>query len=158
MRNLKGRGPVAAIAYPGLLVAFIATAALVVAGCGSSDSHSAPLTKSAFVEQANGICKHATEERKQGTEEAVAKASEAGESEEAQVFTETLLAPVETMTEELGDLGPPRHLEDQVEAIIAAFEGGTEELEADPGFAKAPSAFSEANELAARYGLTECTI
>jgi hypothetical protein len=134
------------------------TIAVIVAGCGSGDSQSAPLTKSAFVEQANGICKNATEERQQGTKEAVAKAAEADESDEAQVFTETLLAPVETMTEELGDLGPPKQQEKQVEAIIAAFEGGAEELEADPGFTKGSTAFSEANELAARYGLTECTI
>jgi len=131
---------------------------LIVAGCGSSDSQSEPLTKVAFVKQGNEICHRATEERKQGTKEAVAKAAEADASDEVQVFTETLLAPVETMTEELGDLGPPKREEKQVEAIIAAFEGGTEKLEAEPGLAEAPSAYLEANKLAMRFGLTECTI
>jgi hypothetical protein len=131
---------------------------LIVAGCGSSNSQSEPLTKTAFIQQGNEICHRATEERKQGTKEAISKAADADKSDEAQVFIETLLAPVETMTDELGELGPPKREERQVEAIIAAFEGGTKKIEADPGLAQAPSAYSEANELAARYGLTECTI
>lgn len=141
--------------------AALAAAILVcaIAGCGSSSkADSPPLSKPAFVKQGNAICQEAAEERKQGTQEAVSKAAEADESEEAEVLTEALLVPVKKMTEELGELGPPRHQKKQVEEIIAAFEGGIEELEANPESSHAPSAFAEANELAARYGLTECAI
>lgn len=143
------------------LAAALAAAILAcaIAGCGSSSkADSPPLSKPAFAKQANAICHEAAAARKQGTKEAVSKAAEADESEEAEVLTEALLAPVKTMTEELGELGPPKHQEKQVEEIIAAFEGGIEELEANPESSHAPSAFAEANELAARYGLTECAI
>lgn len=133
--------------------------AVVVAGCGgSSDAQGAPLPKPVFVKQANAICQRATEARKQASKEATSKAAEVDESEEAQVFTEALLASVKTMTEELGELGPPKHQEKQVEGIIVAFEGGIEEIEANPESSQVPFAFAEANKLAAAYGLTECSI
>jgi hypothetical protein len=124
-------------------------------GCGSSDS--GPLKKSAFVEEANAICVEAEEGRKQGTEDLV-NDGEVDSSEEAEVVSEALVSPVQTMTEELSDLGPPKGDEKQVEAIVAAFEAGVAKVETDPVGAEARLPFAKANELALEYGLMDCTI
>ncbi len=131
--------------------------ACAIAGCGGS-SEAAPLTRAAFVKQANAICQRAQVERKKGTQEAISAAAEADGSGEADAFAGALLEPVKTMTGELGDLGPPKKDEKQVEEIIAAFEGATEELEANIGSSQAPDAFAEADKLAVQYGMTECVI
>jgi len=125
-------------------------------GCGGSGD-SGPLKKSAFVEEANAICVEAEEERKQGTDDLV-DGDEVDPSEEAEVVSEALVSPVQTMAEELGDLGPPKGDEKQVEAIVAAFEAGIAKAEADPVGSESGLPFAKANELALEYGLTDCTI
>jgi hypothetical protein len=137
------------------LVALALAGAIV--GCGGS-SEAAPLTRAAFVKQANGICARAQDERKKGTKEAASAASGVDESEEEDALADALLEPVKTMTGELDDLGPPKKHEEQIGAIIAAFEDGTEKLETDLGSSQAPNAFAKADKLAVRYGLTACII
>jgi hypothetical protein len=127
----------------------------VIAGCGSS-SEAAPLTKAAFVKQGNAICHRAAEDRKRGTREVVSSAADA--DDEAGALTEALLAPVKTMTEELGDLGPPKRQEKQLETIVSAFEAGVAKVEEDPGSSRTPFVFDKADKLAAQFGLTECSI
>ncbi|HVQ57395.1 MAG TPA: hypothetical protein VMS60_00670 [Solirubrobacterales bacterium] len=146
-RSVMGLSLLAILALP--VVAF----ALI--GCGSGDS--GPLKKSAFVEEANAICVEAEQERKQGTEDLVDD-GDVDPSEEAEVVSEALVSPVQTMTEELGDLSPPKGDEKQVKAIVAAFEDGVAKVEADPVGAEEKLPFAKANELALEYGLTDCTI
>jgi hypothetical protein len=128
--------------------------AIVASGCGSGDSE--PLTKADFAKQANAICAKAEEERNKGSKELADK--EVASPEEAEVASEALLGPVSTMTEELGELGPPKGDEKQVEAIISAFEAGLAKLEAEPTSERSAFAFAKANELALDFGLTSCTI
>lgn len=130
--------------------------AIATVGCGGSGD-SEPLKRTAFVEEANGICVEAEEARKQGTDDLL-DGDEVDPSEEAEVVSEALVAPVQTMTDELADLSPPKGDEKQVEAIVAAFEGGVAKVEADPVGSEAETPFAEANELALEYGLTDCTI
>jgi hypothetical protein len=137
----------------GLLLVAIAAAAI---GCGGS-AEAKPLTKAEFVLQANEICQGAEEERKQGEEELV-EGDQADQAEGEEEVVEALVAPVGTMAEELGDLGPPKGDEKQVAAIVKAFEAGVAKLEADPLASDAASAFAKADELAAAYGLSECEI
>lgn len=127
-----------------------------VVGCGGSGD-SEPLNKPAFVEEASAICVEADEERQQGTDDLV-DGDEVDPSEEAEVVSDALVAPVQTMAEELGDLGPPKGDEKQVEAIVAAFEAGAAKAEADPVGSEAELPFAKANELALEYGLSDCTI
>lgn len=130
--------------------------AVAMVSCGGSGD-SGPLKKPAFVEEANAICVEAEEERKQGTEDLV-NDDDVDPSEEAEVVSEALVAPVQTMTEELSDLGPPKGDEKQVEAIVAAFEAAVAKVEADPVGAEAKLPFAKANGMALEYGLTDCTI
>ncbi|HUB99347.1 MAG TPA: hypothetical protein VMS11_05945 [Solirubrobacterales bacterium] len=130
----------------------LVVACLVFAGCGGSGSD--PLTKAEFLKQGNAICATMQNERASQAKDAEAELADADE-EETMSFA---LEPVETMTDELGDLGPPEGQEKEVEAIIAAFEDGTSQLEAEPTGPKSISAFAQADKKATAYGLTECTI
>jgi hypothetical protein len=128
---------------------------VVVAGCGGGGS--GPLTKAEFVEQGNEICEAATKERSEVTKE-VAKQEGSGGAKEGEEATLELLEPVQKMTEELVDLSPPEGQEKKVEAIVGAFEAGISKVEAEPLGSKTSSAFSKANEMAAEYGLTSCSV
>ena len=140
-----------------VVVALFLLLAVAAIGCGGS-SDPEPLSKSAFVEQANAICGNYAKEQKQVGEEVVAASESADPSEEAVAGTEKLVAPVKTMTDELSDLGPPKGDEKEVAAIIGAFEAGAAQLEAEPGGPDSVSAFDKANALATSYGLSDCTI
>jgi hypothetical protein len=122
-------------------------------GCGGGSSDSEPLKRPEFVEKANAICLEADEDRKQGTEDLVD-----GEDARQSQITEALVAPVEAMSDELSELGPPPGDAKEVEAIVSAFEAGVAKLEADPTARGAATAFDRANELAKDYGLTDCTV
>lgn len=135
----------------------IALLAAVAIGCGGS-SEAAPLKKPQFVQQANAICMTAQGEREAQGKELEKQGGESGGSEDTEAAMEQILEPVETMVGELSDLGPPKGEEQQVEAIVEAYEEGISALEADPGGADSVSAFDKANGLAEDYGLFECTI
>jgi hypothetical protein len=142
-------------AFAALLVAIGFTAS----GCGGSES-SDPLTKSEFTQQANSICRSATQDRGEAQDDATEQGTGEGASSEARYFlTEVSLPPVQTMTEELGELNAPRGKKKEVRAIIAAFEQGVAQIEADPAdLSAAVVAFDKGNELAEEYGLTDCVI
>jgi hypothetical protein len=134
---------------PCLALAAVLLAAVAV-GCGGS-SEAAPLKKAQFIKQGNAICATAQAEREGQRKELSEQASESE-------VMQTLLAPVESMTEELDDLGVPVGQEEQVDAIVSAYEDGAAKLEADPGGTDSVAAFDTANKLAADYGLTGCAI
>jgi hypothetical protein len=130
--------------------------AVLAIGCGGS-SDAAPLKKPQFVAQAEEICATAqTEQDELGKE--FAQQGESDGSEDTEAVMQEILEPVETMTEDLADLGPPKGQEKEVEAIIAAYEAGIAKLEAEPAGEGTVSAFDKANKLAEAYGLYGCTI
>ena len=139
-----------------LALAAVALLAALATGCGDS-SEAAPLKKSQFVKQADAICATAQGEREAQAKE-LAEQGESDDSEDAEEAIQKILEPVDKMTDELGDLGPPKGEEKEVEAIVAAYEEGASKLEADPAGPDSVSAFDKANQLAEDYGLTGCTI
>lgn len=140
------------------LVSLLAALIVFAAGCGGSGDPK-PLKKPQFVAQADKICSKANEERTKTSKSAVEEATaDVSEEDEAVAGTEALLSPIEEMTDELGGLGPPRGDEKEVEAIIAAFEAGSQQLEEEPGGPHSVNAYQKANELAEAYGLIDCSI
>lgn len=152
----KGKGKPGSLTIAAFIVVALVTLVAVAAGCGSDSSEAAPLTKSAFVKEANEICVAATKERGQATKQLDDEGE--GGADEVSAGTEALTAPVQTMAEELGDLGAPKGDEKEVEQIVDAFEAGVAELEDEPVGTDAASAFAEANEMAAAYGLSDCSV
>jgi hypothetical protein len=131
--------------------------AAVGAGCGGGSD--AP-TKAEFVKEGNAICQQAGK-RKNSAILAYLKENQQSKPTQAleeKLVTDIALPPFQTMSEELRELGTPSGDEDDVEAIIAAFEGTIENVEANPVAALTSSddLFSKANELAADYGLSAC--
>jgi hypothetical protein len=134
------------------IAAALLAAGLVFSGCGSGDP--APLPEKQFVEQANAICRAAERER-----DAASKAGAEEGLKEADFVTEAVLPSIQSMTDELGGLGAPKGDEEQVEAIVTAFEEGIEKLEEEPSVQGASdAAFAKANRLAEGYGLSDCQI
>jgi hypothetical protein len=131
-------------------------AALILAGCGGSGGSSGnapPLKKPQFIAQANSICKQAETERNEALKDAANGEPELGE------LTDAALPSLQKMTEELGELGPPKGDKEEVETIVGAFEEGASEVEDNSTDPTAQiSAFAEADKLAEEYGLTDCAI
>lgn len=137
--------------FAAAVAALIAMSA--IAGCGGSDEPES-LKKPQFVEQANSICENSESDRNEAMQDAAD--GEAGGAESA---TEAALPSIQEMIEELSDLGPPAGDEQEVQAIIAAFEDGAKKLEAGPAeLASTVGAFERADQLAEEYGLTACAI
>jgi hypothetical protein len=129
---------------------------LSAAGCGSS-SEAEPVTKAEFVKQANQICSSARSELEEGLAEA---ADGAAEPQRDEVISDVILPTVQQMSEDLGDLEPPKGDGEEVQAIVAGFEGGVQKVKANAGadLAEDVAAFGHADELAEEYGLTDCRI
>lgn len=125
-------------------------------GCGSS-SEADTVTKSEFVKQANRICGSAQSER---LETLAAVKGDPKPQREEELVTNVILPQIQQMVEELGELRPSKGDEREVQAIVSAFEGGVQQVEASAGadLTKDAAAFNNANELAKDYGLTACRI
>jgi hypothetical protein len=143
------------------LLAAVAAASFML-GCGGSDGKSEPLTKQAFIQQANAICDKGVKE-KDKVLEAGFKAISADGKEPAEKDLERLvldvIRPIEETTEKLGELTPPAKDEATVEAIEQKYEEELKEAREDPSSALEGGAFMKApNEAAQKYGLTSCVL
>jgi heme-degrading monooxygenase HmoA len=144
-------------------------AAFVLVGCGA-DEDSAQISKSAFVNKGSAIC-IATRRGIRSDFEAFTKGSEGKEVERAEKANE--LTPEEAaervgeeivipaMRQELAEfraLGVPPGGEDEVIALLKAFEEGVDRAEGDPEGAATDGteAFGESGKVAEAYGLEGC--
>lgn len=152
-------------ALPSLLLAV----GLAAGGCGggadttgsdpsssSSPSSAAPaISKVEFTDQANVICA-------KGSAEIEAAAKALGDSPtqaEIEAFAAgTLLDNVQAQHDAIAALGAPEGDEDEVNAILDSLQTGIEALKADPSIITSADSdpFAEANDLASRYGLSDC--
>lgn len=146
---LRGKGNIACS-----VAAAVVLLVALVSGCGGS-SDAAPLKQPVFVKEANAICAAAQNERE---EQGKDLGPDSDGPEDADDVMQLLLEPVDKMTGEINDLGAPVGQEKQVEAIVAAYEAGIAKLEEEPESPNSVSAFNKANQLAAEFGLTDCTI
>jgi len=150
---------------PLALLAGALAVALVIAGCGSSDSSSttASLSKAEFVKQGNAICKAGNKEIEEGFEEftkennlSKTKPPSKAIQEEA---AETILIPaINNQVEEIRALGTPEGDEGEVDEILTDAEEAVEEGEEDPTslLGAEPAKFKELNKESREYGLTVC--
>lgn len=163
-----------------ILVAMIASAALVVAGCGdddgggsdsgssaSGDAGSVTVTTSSlgkpqFVKQANGACRR---ERLKLPSRIVAFENRSGSGDVTEKYTgmvkAALLPTIEGEVAKVSELGAPAGDEESVEAMLSAQVEAVEEakqlseIEFPDGLQKY---FAEPRRLMEDYGLSECSI
>jgi len=139
------------------------TVAAAAAGCGDSGSASSatPLTKAQFIKQGDAICAKADKEQINAyldfaKDDPKRLETKSGEQE---VVTVAGLPPVQTMIDELGELGVPKGDQAQVEALLKGMEKALEEAEAEPGKVlelSAGSPFGKPDRMAREYGFEDC--
>jgi hypothetical protein len=153
-------------AVPAVLVA-----ALIVAGCeGGSGDESDQISRARFIEKGSAICV-ATKREIRADFEAYRKGKQGREIERAEKSDE--LTPVEAAAkvgkevivpvmhqelEEFQKLGIPPGDEDQVAALLVAFEEGVEAAETHPErvATDGTEAFGKSGKAAGTYGLEGC--
>ena len=146
------------------LAVLVALAALV-AGCGggddtTTDSATVTLTKTEFIKQGDAICKQANEENEAEAEEYAEEngftLEKANKEQLEEAVSDVLVPSLNKQVEELDALGAPKGDEEKVEAIVAALEEATEEIEDDPGSVFQGQTFQKPSQLAEDYGFKVC--
>lgn len=147
-----------------LLIVVSAALLAAIAGCGGSDSSSsstATVTREAYLKQGDALCKQTTVTLSKELETIAAqyKAThkELDPAAGAEMISKGTVPAMREMAEELAALGYPKGEEAEAEEIVAAFEKGVAEAEADPATAVGKSPFTEASGLAGTFGFTQCS-
>jgi maltose-binding protein MalE len=158
------------------MLAGVVAVAIVAAGCGSSsDSTSgssesssadttattAALSKAEFIKQGDAICtkgnKSIETEANEFAEENNVNTEKPTKAQKEEVITEVVAPDLLKQGEEIGELGAPSGDEAEVEAIVAAVEGGAEELEENPSLLiEGQNPLSKGSKLAGSYGFKVC--
>jgi hypothetical protein len=146
---------------------FICVVALagIVAGCGSSDDDStATPTKAEFKKQASAICEKGKERIDDELEAFVKKIGgptvTPTEAEVSELASDIVVPAIKTEAERMRELGIPSGDEEEITAMLDAFDKGIEEGEANPEKVFASEGisapFAKGAEIATKYGLEGC--
>ena len=112
------------------------------------------ISKTAFITQADQICKESNDEldaegRKLG--------NSPSKSEVESFASDSVVPAIQQQLDQIRALGVPAGDEDQVNAILDAAQADLDKLEADPSLLESNSdVFADANKLANDYGLKVC--
>jgi maltose-binding protein MalE len=156
---------------PITMLAGVVAIAIVAAGCGSSSDDTsgssdttettAALSKAEFIKQGDAICtkgnKSIETEANEFAEENKVNTKKPTKAQKEEVITEVVAPSVRKQGEEIAELGAPSGDEAEVEAIVAAVEGGAEELEEDPNLLiEGKNPLAKGSKLADSYGFKVC--
>jgi hypothetical protein len=145
------------------MVGISAALVLLVGGCGGGDdSTTASLTKAQFVQKGNALCKEREQERVEAVQSEIKTLKPGGsfsDAEQTALVVDVMVPNYEKVIANVGSLGAPEGDEAEVEEILAAMEKGLKDLKADPEEAIFTTAMlGDANELAVKYGLSNCVV
>jgi predicted small secreted protein len=152
-----GRGPLA-------LIAAVAMAASLLAGCGGGGEDSSSgksISKEDFIAKADAICAKGTK-RLQAAIFAALKnprnLTKVSEAQQIDIVKTAMVPNVSREAEELRALDVPEGDEEKIDAMIGALEEGVETAEQDPQAVTQSSdvVFGISSRIAAEYGLTAC--
>jgi hypothetical protein len=143
------------------IVLFVVLACLSGCGGDGQTSSSESLTKAQFIKRASAICR-SEEARKT---RALRSASGRGKNylngsrrDLERLISEAILPLYAEMIEEIAELSPPPEDAARVERIVSRYERKLAEAEANPGRQIVDDSFTEVNQLAASYGIEDCTL
>jgi hypothetical protein len=146
-----------------IFIAVVALAALV-AGCGSGgDDSTVTVTKAQYTKKADAVCVKNSGAITQRFHAYVVKfekenKKEPGTGQHVMIAEKVLLPGFQTEAEELRELDAPAEDEEQITAMLDAFEKGIEEGEENPKpfVIKGSPSFRRALDIATKYGLESC--
>jgi hypothetical protein len=150
---------------PIAVLAGVIAVAAIVAGCGSSSDESsdttAALTKAEFIEQGDAICEKGNQSIEAGAEEFAEDngidTQKPTKAQQEEVIVEVVAPGVRRQGEEIADLGAPGGDGEIVEAIVAAVEDGSDELEENPSqLIEGQNPLAKGSKLAKAYGFEAC--
>jgi hypothetical protein len=148
-----------------MMLAGVMAIAIVAAGCGSSSDDStkttAALTKAELIAQGDAICKkgNAAIEREadEFAEDNNVDTEKPTRAQQEEVIIDVVAPGVRKQGEEISELTPPSGDEAEIEAVVAAVEKGSDEMESDPSkLIEGKSPLAEGSKLANNYGFEEC--
>jgi len=153
--------------------ACLALTAILVSGCGGSDSSSAsatsesgssaPLTKKEFVDQANRICQEGMKEKEKAVNVALKelppRVVQNPTPKTLGLFVEQTVIPAYVkLIDQLKQLNVPQGDEATIEKIMTKYEASLKIMEAQPAKAVKITPFVTANKAAEAYGLEMCRL
>jgi hypothetical protein len=148
--------------YRGIVLSIVGalSAGLLIFGCGSGDDGE-PLTKAQFLKQGDAICKKGKNEYEKDYAQFIktAKDPKSTEDRKAEVAETIFLPALRRESEELAELEAPPGGEDEVEAILEAFETALDTGDEDPAKfldTTGGPAWVKAQQLAIDYGFKFC--
>jgi hypothetical protein len=139
------------------VVAVLAVGAIAT-GCGSSDDNgdsttTAAISKTAYVTQANQICKQGTAEIDQAGKQLGNNVTNA----QLEDFVANTLVPnTQQQVDGVKALGAPAGEEAQVNHLISVTQADLDQLKADPAKIHDDHMFDDSNQAAKALGLNEC--
>lgn len=146
-------------------MALAAAGSALLAACGGGNSHdgtasdSAPLSKPAFIKEANSICRKGLAEKESLLQAELRKLEGHGKTPskgEIEELATKLLPPFQQMADQLASLSSRSGDQGQVTRIVTQLEGGLKEAEEDPGVLVEKNPFLAAHKSALAYGLKSC--
>jgi hypothetical protein len=154
-------------------MACLALTAMLISGCGGSDSSnasatsesasSAPLTKKEFVDQANQICREGMKEKEKAVNVALKelppRVVKNPTPKTLAIFVEQTVVPAYgKLIDQLKQLNAPQGDEAAIEKILTKYEASLKIMEAQPAKAVKITPFVTANKTAEAYGLEMCRL
>jgi hypothetical protein len=141
-------------------LALLVAGMTMAVGCGGGGDDSP--TKAEFVKQADAICQKGDDKRTSGLQSKEQYISNAPTRKamrfRQKVLYRTVVVPsMQQEAEELAALTPPSGEEEEVEAVLGAFDRAIAGAEKGPGEPD-QQAFEDFNEAAEGFGLKTCTI
>ncbi len=133
------------------VVAVLAIVAVLVLSGGDGGSEDGSPTKAAWISQADQICAQTAEDLT-----AAGRGLDFNDQQVSDEFVADVIVPTtQRQLDQIDELVPPEGDEDEIDAILAAFRRGLDQLAADP--TAAAGAYDEAFQLAEDYGLRTCS-
>jgi hypothetical protein len=134
----------------------------LLTGCGgssddassASEGSSPPLSKAAFIKQADAICKKADQKQKAAVKNLKSNASQA---EIEKFVLKTALPPIFDEVDEISELNAPAEDQAKIDKLLQEIEEAAEKAEADPSTVlKGSGPFVPVEKPAADYGFKVC--
>jgi len=137
-----------------IFICLTAVCALVLPGCGGSDSTTSS-TKADFVQRAEAICKKGEGEQLQLI---LSYKKQHPAAEEEELIKPAAIPPLENEIGAIKALDIPEGGEQEVNTWIKEFEATLQQVKRDPSMLVdlRENPFEKANKLAAKYGLETC--